>query len=493
MKMITVLSSSTLLSLILLSPLVGGERPNEIPNNVSGCSNEQDSLRLVAQAVVDEYVRTLNLTSWSMDLAQWITNHGYKGVVDTFQAVDWSQWEFEKYCFKTRIEENECSAEYSFFDDGDYSNPKAILQQVVIFDRRTKRNGEIDQRVWETISDSLTKRYGAPSTVPEDDLLSPFYLGALRNEREPRFWQDSVKRIILTEHFRWKDDVRTDFFMLLSRERALDSVLHRCQGLEQSYENTSIFRGGGLISEICDSLRLTKTPLNFFCQPDGSRKTQLNDLVRCGDFISEAERAGDSAHLPLYLMALYMYGQSYSPQGNGDGLGPWSDVDTLKHYNILFDWSHLGKVWEYSKKPLIDIYTKYSNSRWGQLAFVILQNAGWCLDGMCNGNNGPEVVSKGEEFLNRHPESIFIAAILLTIAKGYETNWNISTCEIESQYMYDPNYRSDEYSRLKAIETYERILTAYPASGEAEIARLRLPRLKLGINTGRTDYFFIYD
>lgn len=492
MKTTIILLSSTLLLIIVLLMSKERDSPKETSLNFSISSSEKDTFQLVAQEVADGYVRSLTFTSWSMELSQWISKHEYKGAVDTFQEVDWSQWEFEKYCFKTRIQEKARSVEYSFFDNGDYSNPKATLQQVVIFDRRTKRNEELDQRIWEIISDSLTKRYGAPSAVPADDMLSPFDLGAMRNQREPRFWQDGVERIVLAEHFRWEGKVRTDFIVILSREKALDSLVHQCQEIEQNYNNTT-FREAALTSEICDSLRLTKTPLNFSCQPDTSRKSQLNHLLRCGEFISKAERSRDSAYLPLYLMALYVFGQSYSPQGNGDGAGPWRDVDTLKHYNIIFEWSHLGEGWEYSKQPLINIYSKYSNNHWGQLAFTMLQNTGWCLDGMCNGNNGPKVVSRGEEFLNNHPKSIFTTAILLTIAKGYETNWNVSTCETESPYMYDPNYRSDQDSRIKAITTYERILALDSTSTEAKIAKLRLSRLKLGINTGRTDYFFIYD
>jgi hypothetical protein len=491
MKIVAPLSLCLSLSLILASLPGRSEFPTLVSGNSCDTSNGRDTLGEVSQTVADDYVRTLALTSWSMDLAQWIGKHRYAAAVDTFQQGDYQQWEFEKYCFKTRIERNELTTEYSFFDNGDYSNPKAILQQVVIFDRRTKRNAEIGQRVWDTISDSLTKRYGAPTAVPKDDMLTPFHLGAILDKRQPRFWQDNIKRIVLAEYFRFEGGPRTDFIMLLSRERALDSLLHRNEAVEHQY--SGVVRGDLLRAEICDSVRLTKTPLNKFCGSDASAKGRLADLIQCGNFVADAERTGDFAGLPLYRMALYAFGELYSPKGNGDGSGPWRDVDTLKHYNVVFEWSHLGGGWEYSYAPLIDIYTKFYNSHWGQLAFLILQNSGWCPDGMCNGNNGPEVVSKGEEFLKRYPESSYTPAILLTIAKGHETNWNVSTCKIESPYMYDAGYRSDETSRQLAIAKYERILTEYPKSPEAEIAKVRLPRLKLGINSGRSDYFFIYD
>ncbi len=453
----------------------------------------QNKLRLAADSIVAGYVGALNQTWWSAELANWIVNNQYKGIVDTFQSSDSHHWEFEDYCFKTRIESNGRTAEYSFFDNGDWTNPRAILQQVLIFDRRTKHNSSLDEAVWEGISDSLSKMYGPPSSVPEDKMLLPFYLGALREERECRFWQDSVKRIILAEYFRWEGPTRTDFILLLSRQRSLDSPVHASAMLEQSYDFSTSFLNGVHSSEICDSLRLLRTPFDVFCGHDSLRNNSLDNLLKCGEFVEEAERMHDSVHLPLYRAALYLFGRSYTPQGNGDGMGPWNDVDTLKHNNIIFEWSHLGEGWEYSKQPLIDLSTRYPDSRWGEIAFVELQNAGWCLDGMCNGNNGPEVISRGEEFLKRHPNNTFVAAILLTIAKGYETNWNVSTCDPESPYMYDENNRFDQDSRRKAIATYERIITAYPRSTEARIAKLRLPRLKLGINTGRRDFFFIYD
>jgi hypothetical protein len=479
---------------LLFSSLPNAREPRaEVSSNPSATLAEQDSLGNLAQSIAGDYLRNVDLGARSTDLSRWILETGYQGVIDTFREASWMRWESEKYCFRIRITKNECTTEYSFFDNGDYSHPKAILQQILVFDRRTKLNPRLDEMVWDKISDSLTKRFGAFSDVPHDDMLHPFDLGAIRRFRKSRLWQDTVKRIVLAEHFRWEGEVRTDYIMLLSRERDLDAMLHRSAGVEQYYSTSFAARGGTLDVDLCDSLVLTKSPFSQFCPPDTSRKARFEDLIRCGEFISEAERAGDSAHLPLYQFALYLLGQMYSPQGNGDGPGPWKDVDTLKHYNIVFEWSHLGGAWEYSIKPLVDICTKFPNTRWGKMAFLILQNSGWCLDGMCNGNNGPEVISKGEEFLKRFPEDEYTSAVLLTIAKGYETNWNVSTCEIESNYIYDPNYRSDESSRLRAIATYERLLTEYPQSREATIAKIRLPRLKLGISTDRTDYFFIYD
>jgi hypothetical protein len=482
------------LSLSLISVPAEGRR--EFPTQGSpysgDTSNQQARNAILAQSIANNYVKILNLTSWSMELAKWIEEHGYKGVVDTFQETDWHRWEFEKYCFKTKIETEQSSVEYSFFDNGDFQNPKAILGQVVIFDRRTNPTGGISQGVWDTISDSMTSKYGRPSSVPKNKMLTPFDLGVIRHEWKPRSWQDGVERIVLAEYFRFEGGGRKDVIMLLSRGRALDSLLHRNQAVE--FEYTGLFRRVSHIDDICDSLRSKKTPLKRFCGSDLSAKDRLAALIRCGIFISGAERAGDSADLPLYRMALYVFGASYHPQGNGDQSGPWNDVDTLKHYNVTFQWDHLGGGWEYSDEPLNDIYTRYSYSRWGKVAFVMLQNVGWCPEGMCNGNNGPTVVSRGEEFLERYPDGEFTPEILLTIAKGHETNWNVSTCSISgSDYMYDPNNRSDEVSRLKAIATYERILTEFPKSPEAEISKVRLPRLKLGINTGRRDYFFIHD
>jgi hypothetical protein len=473
MKIIKVLLLTIILSLI----------------SVAGFGKQKSSE--VAQSIANYYVRTLRFTPWSLDINKWITNQRYKEAVDTFQLDVYSHWPYEDYCFKTQIKGKNCIAEYSFFDNGDYLNPQATLQQVFIFDLRTKQNEILDQEVWKIITDSLTNSFGTPHAVPNDNLLSPFDIPE-KYGRKPILWEDNSKRIILAEYFRWEGNVRNDFFVILARQKTFDSLAHRLERMEQICSDR-IFQKDSLISELCDSLRQTNAPLGLFCRTDSSGENRLDNLVKIGDFISNAKLSGDSVHLPLYLMALFVYGQSYSSQENGDGLGPFRDVDTLKYYNIIFEWDHMGQCWVYSKKPLMDIYTKYPNSRWGQLAFVMLQDIGWCLDGMCNGNYGSYVASKGEEFLKRHPESIYAANILLTIAKGYETNWNVSTCKTGSDYMYDSTYRYDENSRLKSIVIYERILTAYPNSCEAEIAKIRLSHLKLGINTGRTDYFFVWD
>ncbi|MGA3286126.1 MAG: hypothetical protein ABSD46_01725 [Bacteroidota bacterium] len=491
MKINKILLLGIILSLIFIAESFRLKSSTENLSNVADSLNIHIKSQKIAQSIADYYVRTLRLTLWSMDINRWITNQGYKEAIDTFQKDVYSHWPYEDYCFKTQIKEKDCLVEYYFFNNGDYLNPKATLQQILIFNLRTKQDNILDQEIWKIISDSLTKSFGMPHSIPNDNLLSPFSIHE-KYGMESKLWEDKSKRIILAEYYRWEGEVRNDFFVIFARDKSLDSLAHRLETMEQ-IRSDRINKRQSIISELCDSLRQTAAPHDLFCRTDSSGVYSFNDLVKIGYFISKAKLIGDSVHLPLYLMALCIYGQSYSPQGNGDGSGPFTDVDSLRYYNIIFEWDHMGLCWHYSKKPLMDIYTKYSNSYWGQRAFVMLQNIGWCLDGMCNGNDGSYVASMGEEFLKRCPESLYAANVLLTIAKGYETNWNVSTCKTGSDYMYDSTYRYDEPSRLKSILTYERIITAFPNSCEAEIAKIRLSHLKLGINTGRTDYFFVWD
>jgi IS4 transposase len=93
-------------------------------------------------------------------------------------------------------------------------------------------------------------------------MLHPFDLGPMRGERRALFWQDSVKRIVLANFYRWHSGQRSDFMVLLARGRALDSHLHQQKELEGHY--AGMIAGDALRSKLCDSLRLSNT-LIFPC------------------------------------------------------------------------------------------------------------------------------------------------------------------------------------------------------------------------------------
>jgi hypothetical protein len=304
-------------------------------------------------------------------------------------------------------------------------------------------------------------------------------------------WQDSVKRIVLAKYYTWRQSGRIDLIVLFARSRAADDVMRRKVDAEN--QCAALYGVEALRREICDSLRSKRTPFDRLCKSTTTPKDPLAELIACGLFVAAETRNRDSANLLLYRMAIYAFGNTYAP--------PWKwtdsiarDIDTLGKFNVVFQYSHLGESWVYSHSPIIKICDEYPRSYWGQWAFVIMQNLGWCPDGMCNGNQGPLVISKGEDFLHRYPENRFTSEVLLTIAKGHESDWNVSTCDPQqSEYMYDEGNRNDQSSRLKSIAVYERILKEYPDSPEAGVAKARLPRLKLGINTNTRDFMFIYD
>src|SRR5258708_25965984 len=84
--------------------------------------------RAIARSIVADYLRLLNTTPWSINLAQWISKFGNKAALDTFQEVDWQRWPFEKYCFRTRVKTDTLTSEYSFYDNDHYLNPKPSAQ-----------------------------------------------------------------------------------------------------------------------------------------------------------------------------------------------------------------------------------------------------------------------------------------------------------------------------------------------------------------------------
>ncbi len=113
-----------------------------------------------------------------------------------------------------------------------------------------------------------------------------------------------------------------------------------------------------------------------------------------------------------------------------------------------------------------------------------------------------EVIRHGEEFVAERADSQHRLDVMFAVAQAYETWWSLSQasqcepgqthgCDI---YVNSTKYQQGSaYARDKAIAYYEEVLRVAPASILAAYVRLRLPRLKLGIDTNQRRFFCIYD
>jgi len=170
--------------------------------------------------------------------------------------------------------------------------------------------------------------------------------------------------------------------------------------------------------------------------------------------------------------------------------------DQLAAYGLSFEWDALGATWVYAHDLLWRLWTTHPRTSWGQEAFLTLLSLGWdthvaCRDGS---DRFRAVISNSEVFLQANRETPRRAPVLLLLAQAYETWWSLSLANDRDDYVDRRNYQSGALlARQKAITTYDELLRRYGPSEQAAYARLVLPRLHLGIDTGQRRFFCVYD
>lgn len=179
-----------------------------------------------------------------------------------------------------------------------------------------------------------------------------------------------------------------------------------------------------------------------------------------------------------------------SPTGSGQIL------DQIAGWELRYDWSPLGNDWAYDHAVLLRVWHDYGTTDWGELAFVTLVNMGWDATTSCGNGSDQfrEVIRHGEEFLARRPQSHYRKDVMFAVAQAYETWWSLSKAHVQDGYVDRFKYLNGaDAARHKALRYYGQILQLAPGGYEADYARLRLPRLKLGIDTSQRRFFCIYD
>jgi hypothetical protein len=165
-------------------------------------------------------------------------------------------------------------------------------------------------------------------------------------------------------------------------------------------------------------------------------------------------------------------------------------------YELSYVWNHLGSNWAYQHDLLWRVWNKSDATNWGELAFVLLLNHGWDTTVACGKGSDQfrEVIQRGEQFLAERPKSEHRVDVLFVLAQAYETWWSLSKAHVQDSYVDRFRYLNGaESARHKALRYYGRILRLAPGGYEADYARLRVPRLMLGIDTNQRRFFCIYD
>jgi hypothetical protein len=172
----------------------------------------------------------------------------------------------------------------------------------------------------------------------------------------------------------------------------------------------------------------------------------------------------------------------------GVGLGAQhgaSRTETPARLRFVLD--HNGG-WTYRHDLLERVWQEHEYTRWGEAAFVLLQEAGWYFGNSCPAPPVffPKVIANGERFLEAHAGSPHRMETLFQLAQAYEDWWNAGHSPEEHFAVHPGVYEARmEEMRKKAIASYEQVLAAEPQSVRGQWAALRLPRLKLRLQTDR--------
>ncbi len=157
---------------------------------------------------------------------------------------------------------------------------------------------------------------------------------------------------------------------------------------------------------------------------------------------------------------------------------------------------HYSGDLEYNRTLLQRAWKEFPETAWGQRAFLMLQRLSCSFN---TGFPGQEqfkgVISKGEQFLKKYPDTPLRKEQLYHLALAYETWWSLSQAAPG-----DPTAEgarvdkaSAERARMKAIALYEELFRLAPTSPEARAGQIVLPRLKLRFATGQRTFFCFED
>jgi hypothetical protein len=103
-----------------------------------------------------------------------------------------------------------------------------------------------------------------------------------------------------------------------------------------------------------------------------------------------------------------------------------------------------------------------------------------------------DVIKSGLARLRASPNRV-TPALLLSLAQAYETWWSLSLAPDDEELVTRSDHASGAVdARREAIKWYERVMSDFPYSREAERARRVIIQIRVGVDTGQRTYFAPY-
>ena len=366
-------------------------------------------------------------------------------------------------------------------------NPRPPVVERVEQVRVSVGNLPVDQleAVARDLSTLVSNTYGAPASEQVTEFGSAFW-------RHPARWRTNDVEVVLGVDEFPNRPPRLKVFM--RHQPLLDAL-----AIRQRLENATL--SGDVDPGTLPNPTLAGLLGSAFAQPGALLRASSDSvadpptLVNAVTTLLEAANTGAADRVcPLQLAADRLAGRvAMSDRESDEGR---RQRDQLAAHGLSFEWDELGGTWVYTHDLLWRLWTTYPGTRWGEEAFLALLSRGWdthvaCRDGS---DRFRLVIANSDAFLRANRETPLRAQVLLLLAQAHETWWSLSLASDRDEYVDRRNYQSGALrARRNAIATYDELLQRYGRSQQADFARLALPRLSLGIDTGQRRFFCVYD
>ena len=182
-------------------------------------------------------------------------------------------------------------------------------------------------------------------------------------------------------------------------------------------------------------------------------------------------RPGGDAGAPFLLLEMRLLDKLFRAMNATlwNRASPPAELEMLKENGIPFELKHFVEdYYEPKDNSIFKVYKAYPGTYWGQYAFMIELESGFSKDSY---NQLPEkVITEGEGFLRRHPDSQLLTRVLFLIGKAHESIYSNGLSKGASE--------EGEKHRLAAIKYYSDVLARPDGKKYEEHLKYILPKLR---------------
>ena len=447
----------------------------------------------VASAVATRVWNEFQAVRWGMPYADWRRTHSEAScepfVAPADDSIDYAIGGVEWWSYRCRRVDPTIASTWLFYAF-DPNTPVPRLEQFrMSVDGDGVQGGDL-AGVHRLLAARLTTQLGAgerPTTRGLGEFGSAYW-------RETVRWNDRELQIYLyLDASPWRAGKQR--LTLQVRHRALLDTLANIRKLGSDtgsqWEDSGTPLDSALTKELGSEFAAVGALLTLPPEAERTQPALREALAR----LMVATRSSTSDRRALLLMAADRLAARVG-ETELEVPGWEAERKRLASFGLNFEWSELGGTWLYTHDLLWRLWKEHGDTPWGGQAFLRLLRGGWDTSVGCRSGSDRfrNVITNGEQFLRDRPATPSRAQVLLALAESYETWWSLSRASEREAYATPGDYQKGaDVARQRAIGYYEDLLRLNRAGNEAGYARLALPRLKLGIDTGQRQFFCVYD